>query len=122
MLEVFEQPIKMMQKTTAFWRDMAAGAPWMKKPEASVLDFWNHWLTGVRSANELNMNAWKVLVENTEDAFFKMFKESQAYSESMEQQLRENWGILKQAQKAQQKAAEDFLVSIQNLLKKQEEA
>jgi len=118
MLDVFEQPIKLMQKTTAFWRDMAAGALWTKKPEASLLDFWDQWLTGVRSANELNMNAWKVLVENSEDAFFKMFKESQAYSQSMEQQLRENWEVLKRAHKAQQKAAEDFLASVQSLLKK----
>ena len=120
MLDVLEQPIKMMQKTTAFWQEMASGAPWMRKPGTTSMDFWGQWIAGMRSAGELNMNALKVLVENSEEVFFKMFKESQLYTQSLEEQLRENWGALKKAQKAQQKAAEELLVRIEDLLKKEE--
>jgi hypothetical protein len=120
MMDVLEQPIKMMQKTTTFWQEMASGAPWMKKPETTLMDFWNQWIAGMRSASELNLNAVKVLVENSEEIFFKMFKESQLYSKSIEEQLRENWEALKNTQKAQQKATEDLLGTMENLLKREE--
>lgn len=121
MLDVFEQPIKMMERTTAMWQDMVSGSPWLKKQDVSFGDMWNPWLASMRSTNELANSAWKILLEHGEDVFFKMLKESRLYNQSIESQIRESWEAVKKTQHAQREAVEGLLEKMESLLAKKSE-
>ena len=122
MLDVFAQPIKMMEKTTAMWQDMVSGSPWLKKQDVSLAEMWNPWLTSMRSTNDLATSAWKILLEHGEDVFFKMLKESKLYNQSVESQIRDSWEAVKKAQNVQRDAVEGLLEKMESLLAKKEES
>ncbi len=122
MVEMFEQPIKMMEKTTALWQDMLANSPWMGQSHVPVTDMWKPWLAGLKSANELSLNAWKILIEQGEDIFFRSLKESRLYSQAVEENLRENWERVKKAQKSQSEAVEELLSKMEGILCSKEES
>jgi hypothetical protein len=119
--EFFEQQMKMMEKTLSAWHDMLAEPPWLKKQGMPLGESWRAWLAGLRSVSEVGTGAWKTFVDQGEEAFFKMLKESRNYSQSVESQLKENWEALKKAQKAQKDATEEFLQKLESLIVKKEE-
>ncbi len=121
MLDIFAQPIKMMEKTTAMWQDMVTASPWLKKQDVSFAEMWNPWLASMRSTNDLATSACKILLEHGEDVFFKMLKESRLYNQSIESQIRDNWEAVKKAQNAQREAVEALLEKMESLLAKKEE-
>lgn len=120
-MELFEQPIKMMERTTALWQEMLNSSPWLKKPESAATDFWGPWISGLRSANELNCSACRILMEQGEDLFFRMLKESKLYSQTMESQIRERWETVKKTQNAQREAMESLLGKIESVVTTKEE-
>jgi hypothetical protein len=121
MFDAFAQPIKMMERTTAMWQDMVSSSPWFKKQDCSFAEMWNPWLASVRSTNDLNTSASRILLEHSEEVFFKMLKESKLYSQVVESQIRENWEAVKKTQNAQREAIEGFLGKIESFLVKTEE-
>lgn len=122
MVEMFEQPIKMMEKTTALWQEMLANSPWLSRSEVPMADMWKPWLAGIRSANELSLNAWKILIEQGEDIFFRSLKESRLYSQTVEENLRENWEQVKKAQTNQRQAVEELLNKMEGMLAGKDES
>ena len=122
MVEMFEQPIKMMERTTALWQEMLAKSPWLSQGEVSLAEMWKPWLAGIRSANELSLNAWKILIEQGEDIFFRSLKESRLYSQAVEENLRENWERVRKAQKNQRQAIEELLNKMEGMLGSKEES
>jgi hypothetical protein len=121
-MDLFEQPIKMMERTTALWQEMLNSTAWFKRPEVSLTEFWNPWIAGLRSANDLNNSAWKIVIEHGEDLFFRMLKESKLYSQSVESQIRQNWDAIKKAQNSQRETLDGLLVKMESLLTKKEES
>lgn len=118
MQELFEQQKRMMEKTSEFWQEVLSGAPWLKQTAAPFREMCNRCIAGMRSAGDLNLNAWKSMIESSEEAFFKMLKESKIYSQAAEDRLRENWRNLKLAQSAQRDAMEEFLNKMEKALLK----
>lgn len=120
MRELFEQTTKMMEKSWNLWQQMVEDSPLMKKPEVTFWGKWSPWIATMRSTYEVNMNAWKTFVENSEQTFFKMFKESPLYNESLETQMRGIWDGLKKAQDVQQEAVKEQLSKMEDLLREHE--
>ena len=122
MVEIFEQPIKMMEKTTALWQEMFANSSWLSQPEVPLSEMWKPWFAGMRSANELSLNAWKMLIEQGEDMFFRTLKDSRLYTQAMEENIRENWERVKKAQKNQRQAVEELLDKMESLIGSKQES
>ena len=120
MKELFEQTTKMMEKSWNLWQKMVEDSPLMKKPEVTFWGKWSPWVATMRSTYEINMSAWKTFVENSEQTFFKMFKESPFYNESLETQMRGIWDGLKKAQELQQEAVKEQLTKMGDLLREHE--
>jgi hypothetical protein len=55
----------------------------------------------MRATYEMNMGVWKGLVEQSEENFFKLFKQSPFWNDDLEGQMREAWQGLKKAQTSQ---------------------
>ncbi|MBI5568543.1 MAG: hypothetical protein HY914_01210 [Desulfomonile tiedjei] len=87
-----------------------------------MADMWKPWLAGIRSANELSLNAWKILIEQGEDIFFRSLKESRIYSQTVEENLRENWEQVKKAQTNQRQAVEELLNKMEGMLAGKDES
>jgi hypothetical protein len=120
-MELFEQPIKMMEKTTELWQEMINNSLWLKKPETTLAQLWSPWLAGLKSANELNCSACKILMDQGEDMFFRMLKESRLYSQSVESQIRERWETVKKTHSAQREAMESLLGKMESVLARKED-
>ncbi len=116
MEEWYNQTTKMMEKMWAPWKDMVSDAPWLQKPEASLMGKWGPWIATMRSTYEVNVNLWKTLLDHGEETFFKLFKESPVYSEAMEKQIREVWQELKKAQNSQEEMTKELLEKMEKLL------
>jgi hypothetical protein len=121
MYEMIEQQTKLMQKTASLWQQMVASAIVLRRPETSLGEMLNPWLSGIRATNELNVAAWKVLIDGSEDVFFKMLKESRSYSQAVEVQLRESWVNFKKAQTSQRDAVEEFLKKMDTLVNQKDQ-
>lgn len=120
MLDLFAQQKKMIERTTEFWQEVLSGSPWLSQPEAPFKDVVNRWIAGMRSAGDLNVNAWKSVMDTGEETFFKVIKESRVYGQALEDQLRENWRNFRKVQVAQRDAMEEFLGTIEKALFKTE--
>jgi hypothetical protein len=118
MFELLQQPIQMMERTASFWQNMAADGPWLKNCEALDMNVWGRWITMMRAANEMSNNAWKTMVEGSEETFFKMLKESRLYGQTLEAQLRDGWANVKQSQTTRKEAIEEILGKMESLAEK----
>ena len=121
MFDAFAQPIKMRERTTAMWQEMVNTSPWFKQQDVSFAEVWHPWLARMRSTNDLTTSASKILLEHSEEVFFKMMKESKLYNQVIESQLRENWEAVKKAQSSQRETFEGFLGKMESFLAKTEE-
>lgn len=122
MVEVMDQWTKMMEKMWSPWQRMMTDFSWPMKPEMPLHGKWSPWFAAMRSSYEINLSWWQTFMEQSEEMFFKMFKESPAHSQAVEQQLREFWEVMAKAQKTQTDIVKDQLQRMENLLKEQEEA
>lgn len=119
MKEFFEQWMKTVEQMGAPWRQMAAGPPFGHQARG-FQPKWGSWFAAMRSTYEINSSWWKTLNDQTEEVFFKIFSESPAYNEAMENQLREFWDNIKKAQQLQHDTIIEQLEKMEKLLKEQE--
>ena len=117
MKDLFEQATKSMEKTWDQWQKMVAKAPLWQEPEALSLSKWSSWIATTRSTYDVNMSVWKTFVEQSEETFFKMFKQSPLWNEQLESQMRDVWNGMKKAQETQHELINDQWEKMENLLK-----
>jgi hypothetical protein len=95
---------------------------WPVKPDLPFTGKWSSWFAALRSGYDINVSWWHTFMEQSEDMFFKAFKESPLYSGSLEDQLRELWDTAKKSSKTQQDTVREQLQKMESLLKEKEEA
>jgi hypothetical protein len=120
MKELFEQTTQMMEKSWNLWKQSFSGSPWAQDADATFLGKWSSWIAAMRSTCDANMGTWKTFVEQSEETFFKTFKQTPFYTEALESQWRELWSGLKKAQNLQQDIIKGQLEKMEELLKKNE--
>ncbi|MFC1836912.1 hypothetical protein ACFL2Q_19665 [Thermodesulfobacteriota bacterium] len=120
MKELFEQTTKFMEQTWDQWQQAIQKAPWMGDQEGSFAGKWGSWIATTRSACDTNMNLWKTFMEQSEENFFKMWKQSPLWNESVESQMRELWDGLKKAQDSQQDFVKSQLEKMEELMQPKE--
>ena len=119
---MMDQWTKMMEKMWAPWQKTMSDFQWPLKPEAPFHGKWSSWFAALRSGYEINLSWWQTFMEQSEEMFFKMFKDSPVYSQAVEQQLREFWEGMTKAQKTQTDIVKEQLQRMEALLKEREEA
>jgi len=122
MKEFFEQWTKTMEKMWAPWQDLTRDAPWLQKPELPFQGNWSSWIAAMRSTYEVNTSWWQTFMEQGENLFFKLYKESPLYNQTVEGQIREIWENIKKAQAAQTDTVKSQFEKMEAMLKEKEEA
>ncbi len=120
MKEFFDQTTKMMENAWENWQRTVGQAPWLKQPQSPPVGSWSSWFATIRSTYDLNMGAWKTMLEHSEEAFFSMLKDSPIHSESFEAQLRQIWATMKTAQEAQHQVIRDGFRQMESMLKEKQ--
>ena len=120
MKEVVDQWTKMMDKMWATWQKIMTDFPWPMKPETPFQGKWSSWFAALRSSYEINLSWWQTFIEQSEEMFFKMFKDSPVHTQALEQQLREFWEVIAKAQNTQTDIVKEQLQRMEDLLKQRE--
>ena len=118
MEKMFEQTTKMMEQAYEQWRAMIGDSPFFPKAGGAV--FQNNmakWIESMNSAYASNMEAWNKLIQQNEELFFKMFRQSPVYNETAENTMRDAWSEIVKAQKTYQDLVRESLATIENSLK-----
>ncbi len=121
MKELFEQWTKMTEKMWDPWKHVG-DLPWMLKPEQIMQGKWSSWFGAIRSSYDVNSAWWNTFMAQSEEAFFKTFKESQLHTGSLEDQLRGLWDVVRKTQKSQVEIVKEQLEKMEKLLKEQEDS
>jgi len=121
MKDMFEQWQASMEKSWTSWQNMIKDSAWMHKPEIPFQGKWSSWVGTMRSAYEVNLSWWQTFMDQGEEAFFRMFKESPIYNSDLEGQMREFWNVMKKAQNTLQQTTKEQFEKMEALLKEQEE-
>jgi hypothetical protein len=122
MKEILEQWTKTMGKMMDPWQRMMTDLDWMKGAEAPYQLKWGSWMAAVRSSLDVNASWWRMFMDQTEEVFFKTFKESPFYSKSVEDQMREFGAGVRKAQTMHQESIKEYLDRMESLLKEKEES
>jgi hypothetical protein len=120
MKDFMDQWTKTMEGMWNPWQKMMTDFPW--KPETAFKGKWSAWVAALRSGYETNVSWWQTCLEQSEEMFFKTFKDAPAYNPALENQIRDLWDIAKKAQKTQQDVVRDQLQKMESLLREKEEA
>lgn len=120
MTDFFDQSQKFMEQFNNAWRSMLEENKFPQPPKDLALKGWAAWLKTMRSAYQVNMDAWEMMLERGEDGFFKMLRQSPAYSPEMETQIKNSWRIATAAQKQQRKIVEDALSKMEEAVRQEE--
>jgi hypothetical protein len=121
MKDILEQWTKAMGKMWDPWQKMMGDVDWMKGAQGTYPMKWSAWLAAVRSSLDVNASWWQMFIDQTEEVFFKTFKESPFYSKSVEDQMREFGASVRKAQAMQQDSAREYLDKMEALLKERDE-
>jgi hypothetical protein len=73
----------------------AGQPPWLKQRDIPFTLKWSPWIGTLRSAHEVSMSTWKTVLEQREDSFMKLMKESPLYSDALREQVRTIWQAIK---------------------------
>jgi hypothetical protein len=122
MTEPFDYWMKSMEKIWQPWLHAPPGVPWMPKPEMPFKGKWAAWIGAMRSTYDVNMSWWQTFVEQSEELFLKMYKDSPMYNVSAEEQIRGYWQNVKELQKTQQEAIREQFEKMEALLKECDQA
>lgn len=120
MSEPFDQWTKAMEKMWAPWQQMISDAPWMAKPDIPFNGKWSAWVGAIRSTWDTNVAWWGTFMQQSEELFSRMYKESPGYSAAMEEQVRSLWDAIRKAQTTQQELIREQFEKMEGLLKEQE--
>jgi hypothetical protein len=120
MKDLFDQSTEMMKKAWDAWEKTMEDSPWLRKPDTSVLGAWGPWFATMRSTYDVNVNAWRTMVDHGEETFFKALKESPVHNDAVEKQLREMWDGMKKAADVQKEIVVGTLERMESLLKEKE--
>lgn len=119
MKEFFEQWSKHMGKMWAPWQEYMGAQDWCQTMPFQPK--WSSWLAAMRSAYEVSCNWWQIFMDQTEELFFKTYKESPFFNQTVENQMREFGSNIRKAQTAQQQAVKDYLDKMEGILREKEE-
>lgn len=120
MKEFFDQWSKQMGKMWNPWQELMAGQEWLQAG-TPLQAKWSSWLAAMRSTYDVNCGWWQTFVDQTEEVFFKTYKESPLFNQAVEDQMREFGKGIRKAQVAQQQSVKDYLDKMEGLLKEKEE-
>lgn len=116
MTDFFDQSQKIMEQFNNAWKSALEENKFPQPPKDLALKGWAAWLKTMRSAYQVNMDAWEMMLERGEDGFFKMLRQSPAYSPEMETQIKNSWRIAASAQKQQRKIIEEALANMEEAI------
>lgn len=120
MKEILDEWNKNMGKMWEPWQKMMTDYDWMKGNSPHQVK-WSAWLSAMRSTYDVNASWWKMFLDQTEEVFFKTFKESPFYSKAVEDQMREFGGNVRKAQNLQMETLKDYLDKMESVLKDKED-
>lgn len=115
MKEILDQWTKTMGKMWDPWQKMMTEFDFTKGQVK-----WSSWMAAVRSSHEVNTSWWLMFMDQTEEIFYKTFKESPLYSESAEEQMREFGANLRKAYNLHQDSVKQYLDKMEALLREKE--
>ncbi|MBI5572582.1 MAG: hypothetical protein HY914_21740 [Desulfomonile tiedjei] len=115
MKEILDQWTKTMGKMWDPWQKMMTDLDFMKGQVK-----WSSWLAAMRSSYDVNASWWQMFMDQTEEVFFKTFKESPFYNQAAEDQMREYGVNLRKAYTMQQDSVKEYLDRMESLLKDKE--
>lgn len=121
MQDAMDQWTKMMEKMWSPWKSMMTDFPWPVKPDMNFQGKWSNWFGALRSGYEMNVTWWRTFLDQSEQMFFKAFKDSPLRTDALEQQMRDLWASAKKAQHAQQDTVKEQMLKMENLMKDKEE-
>jgi hypothetical protein len=119
MKDLFEQWSKQAGKMWAPWQELTANQEWLQGGPLQAK--WSSWLAALRSTYDVNCGWWQTFIDQTEEIFFKTYKESPLYNQTIEDQMREFGNGIRKAQAAQKAAVKDYLDKMEELLKEKED-
>ena len=122
MRDLFEQWTTTMEKMWEPWKQMAKDAPMLQKPEFPFHGSWSAWIAAMRSTSEVNAAWWQTFMDQGEGLFFKMFRESPLHNQAIEDQMRESWQIIRNAQQTQHDLIKQQFQKMESMLKEREES
>jgi hypothetical protein len=115
MKEILDQWTKTMGKMWDPWQKMMTDLDFMKGQVR-----WTSWLAAMRSSYDVNASWWQMFMDQTEEVFFKAFKESPFYNQAAEEQMREYGANLRKTYSMQQDSVKEYLDRMESLLKEKE--
>lgn len=120
MKEILDQWNKNMATMWEPWQKMMSENDWMKGDSPYQVK-WSAWMSAVRSAYDVNASWWQMFLDQTEEVFFKTFKESPFYNKAAEDQIREFGANIRKAQNLQMESVKDYLDKMESTLKDKEQ-
>jgi hypothetical protein len=120
MKEILDEWNKNMGKMWEPWQKMMGGSDWMKVESPHQVK-WSAWMSAMRSSYDVNASWWQMFLDQTEEVFFKTYKESPFYSKTVEDQMRELGGNIRKGQNLQMDSVKEYLDKMETLLKDKEE-
>jgi hypothetical protein len=121
MKDMMDQWTKVMETMWSPWQQMMTEFPWSNASEMPFQGKWSTWFAAIRSNYDINVSWWQTFMEQSEEMFFKTFKDSPFYSSSLELQLRELYDGIKRAQSTQQDLVKTQLERMESLLREKED-
>lgn len=119
MKELLDQTTKAMEKTWDMWQQMVVKAPWWEAQGTLPFKQWSTWFATMWTTYEMNTGLWRNFLDQGEENFFKLFRQSPLWNDSLEGQMRDAWSGLRKAQdtqldilKSQWQKMEDILKGI----------
>jgi hypothetical protein len=120
MKEMFEQWQKNMGKMCEPLQKMMTDLDWQKGAGAAVPINWSSWLSALRSSLDVNTSWWRMFMDQTEEVFYKTYKECPFYNASAEEQMRQFGANLRKAHNLQQESFKEYLDKMEALLREKE--
>jgi hypothetical protein len=121
MEDLFRQSTKMMEKMWEPWKEMMANPPWLKQTDIPFTLKWSPWIGTMRSTYEVSMSTWNTVLEQSEEAFMKLLKESPLYSDALGEQVRTLWQAIKTTHRTQHDIIKEHMKQMEALLREREE-
>jgi hypothetical protein len=118
MQNVFERSMKSMQQSWEQWQKMMSEmAFWPKTGQEAAKEAMTQWLHNMKSVFTSSAEAWNNFLNQTEETFSKMYKQSPMYSSDAEKSIQEAWEDMRKARETYQAIVKDSLEKIEQSVK-----
>ena len=120
--EAYDQMARMNNEIMNYWRKVMSETPWIAGSQFSKGENWNPWLETMRSSYQMSLSSWHTIMDQSLEMFLESLKETRKYRQTLENQIRQNWEELKNAQQTQQERTREFFGNLASFLREDGES